>query len=156
MDGNWYTKFATTLLFAGLAGAYLVWTVGGWSTEDEIKTFEDRTSLLEAAVDSAADDVARASAQATLDDHIAKAPPAADGTGGGSHADAHKRAPSWARCHRQRRQLVRASVSPSSSRRPLARECPPRILGGGHHSRRGRRGSGGGGFGHDERILKSS
>ena len=96
MDGNWYTKFATTLLFAGLAGAYLVWTVGGWSTEDEIKTFEDRTSLLEAAVDSAADDVARASAQATLDDHLAKAPPAADGTGGGSHADAHKRAPSWA------------------------------------------------------------
>ncbi len=96
MDGNWYFKFAMTGFFGLLAAAYLVWTVGGWSTEQELQRFEERTGLLEAVVATASGDAAVAQAQATLDDHLAKSPPEADGTGGGSHPDAHKRAPSWA------------------------------------------------------------
>jgi len=96
MDGNWYSKVAMTAFFAVMAGAYLVWTVGGWSTEDEIQTFEDRTSLLEAVVETADNAEEKAAAEDTLADHIAKAPPALDGSGGGTHPDAHKRAPSWA------------------------------------------------------------
>jgi preprotein translocase subunit SecD len=85
-----------TLFFVVLSGTYLVWTVGGWSTDDELAAFEDRTGLLEAVVDTAQGPVAKAAAQATLDDHVAKAPPALDGSGGGSHPDAHTRAPAWA------------------------------------------------------------
>jgi len=96
MDGNWYFKFAMTGFFGLLAGAYLVWTLGGWSTDSELQGFKDRSGLLEAVVATADGEAAIAQAQATLNDHLAKSPPGPDGTGGGSHADAHKRAPSWA------------------------------------------------------------
>jgi preprotein translocase subunit SecD len=96
MDGNWYFKVAMTGFFGLLAGAYLVWTVGGWSTDSELQAFEDRSGLLEAVLAVADGEAAIAQAQATLDDHLAKSPPALDGSGGGSHPDAHKRAPGWA------------------------------------------------------------
>lgn len=96
MDGNWYFKVVVTGFFGLLAAAYLVWTVGGWSTETELQGFKERTGLLEAVVATASGETAIAQAQATLEDHLAKSPPAADGTGGGSHPDAHTRAPGWA------------------------------------------------------------
>ena len=96
MDGNWKLKFAMTVAFLVLAVAYLVWSVGGWSTPAELEAYAARLAQLEAAVDAAPDDVARDMAQHTLDDHLRKAPPAEDGTGGGDHPDAHKRAPGWA------------------------------------------------------------
>lgn len=96
MDGNWYFKVAMTGFFGLLAGAYLVWTVGGWSTDSELQAFEDRSGLLEAVVAVADGDAAIAQAQATLDDHLAKSPPGLDGSPGGSHPDAHRRAPAWA------------------------------------------------------------
>ena len=96
MDGNWYLKIAMTGFFIVLAGSYLVWTVGGWSTDDEIQTFSDRSALLEGMVESAEDGDAKVAAEDTLADHLAKAPPGEDGSTGGTHADAHTRAPSWA------------------------------------------------------------
>jgi len=97
MDGNWYFKLAMTVAFGLLAAAYLVWTVGSWSTDQELQSFKERTGLLEAVVATASGDAAVKQAQATLDDHLAKSPPGEDGSAGGSHADAHKRAPSWAK-----------------------------------------------------------
>ena len=96
MDGNWKLKFAMTLAFLVLALAYLVWTFGGWSTPDELASYDARLAQLQALVESAPDEDARLMAQATLDDHLNKAPPAEDGTGGGDHPDAHSRAPGWA------------------------------------------------------------
>ncbi len=96
MDGNWKFKFAMTVAFLVLAAAYLVWTIGGWSTPDELAAYDARLHQLEALVESAPDEDARVMAQETLDDHLRKAPPAEDGTGGGDHADAHTRSPGWA------------------------------------------------------------
>ncbi|MEE2829241.1 MAG: hypothetical protein VX498_08635, partial [Myxococcota bacterium] len=96
MDGNWYVKFGMTVIFGLIAGAFMVWTLGGWSTPDELQGYERRTAQLEGLLDAASGEDERAAAQATLNDHLAKAPPGEDGTGGGTHPDAHRRAPGWA------------------------------------------------------------
>jgi protein-export membrane protein SecD len=96
MDGNWKLKFGMTIVFLALAIAYLVWTLGGWSTPEELAAFDARTAQLEALAEAAEDGDSKAAAEHTLADHLAKAPAAEDGTGGGTHPDAHRRAPGWA------------------------------------------------------------
>ncbi len=89
MDGNWKFKFWVSIAAAVLAVAWLVWTIGGWSTETEIDAWKNRADQLEAQVEAAigADD--KAAAEQTLADHMAKAP-------GSDHPDAHTEAPAWA------------------------------------------------------------
>jgi protein-export membrane protein SecD len=97
MDGNWWFKVGVTALLTLLSAMYLVWTLGGWSTDEEIQAWDARRAQLEAIVQAAPDDAAKAAASKTLDDHLAKAPANEDGTGGGTHADRLRRAPGWAR-----------------------------------------------------------
>ena len=94
MDGNWWFRAGTTAAFLLASIVYLVWTVGGWSTDDEIQAWEARRAQLEASVEVAQPDD-KESAQRTLDDHLAKAPADEDGSGGGAHSDALTRAPGW-------------------------------------------------------------
>lgn len=103
MDGSWKFKFWMTVGFAVLALAFLVWTLGGWSTDLEVRAWEARLSQLEAQLAAAPDDAARAIAERTLADHQAKAPAAKDGTGGGTHPHALRRAPGWAHIFPQKK-----------------------------------------------------
>ena len=96
MDGNWWIRAGTSAAFLLASIVYLVWTFGGWSTADEIQAWEARKAQLEASVEVAQPED-KAGAQRTLDDHLAKAPLEADGSGGGTHPDALTRAPGWAK-----------------------------------------------------------
>ncbi len=96
MDGNWWMRTGTSGAFLLASLAYLVWTFGGWSTDDEIQAWEARKAQLEASVEVAQPDD-KAAAQRTLDDHLAKAPADEDGAGAGPHPDALVRAPGWAK-----------------------------------------------------------
>ncbi len=96
MDGNWWFKTSSTGAALLVSLAYLVWTLGGWSTQDELQAFDARQAQLEAMVTAAQDEETIASSQRTLDDHMAKAPGDEAGQGKGSHVDALTRAPDWA------------------------------------------------------------
>jgi len=71
MDGNWWFKFGMTALFGVVAAAWLVWTLGGWATEDEHKLWDSRLAQLEAAFENA-DEASKAAAEKTLTDHKQK------------------------------------------------------------------------------------
>jgi len=89
MDGTWKFKFGATIAAALVAAAWLVWTVGGWSTTTEIDAWKNRADALSAQVESAIGAEDKAAAEHTLADHMAKAP-------GSDHPDAHTVAPGWA------------------------------------------------------------
>ncbi|MCP4870945.1 MAG: protein translocase subunit SecD [Proteobacteria bacterium] len=89
MDGTWKFKFAATVAAALLAMAWLVWTLGAWSTAEEIEAWKNRGDQLSAQVEAALGADEKAAAEQTLADHMAKAP-------GSDHPDAHTVAPSWA------------------------------------------------------------
>lgn len=80
MDGNWWFKVGVTALFLVLSLAWLVWTVGGWATPEEIALYEAREAELQALVDAAPPED-KAAAQQTLADHRSKS---------------HDPAPGWA------------------------------------------------------------
>ena len=71
MDGNWWFKFGMTALLGVVSAAWLVWTLGGWATEDEHKLWDTRLAQLEAAFENAPDD-SKAAAEKTLNDHRSK------------------------------------------------------------------------------------
>ncbi len=71
MDGNWWFKFGSTVLLALVSAAWLVWTLGGWATEDEHKLWDARLAQLEGLLDSA-DEGGKAAAEKTLLDHRQK------------------------------------------------------------------------------------
>jgi len=77
MDGNWWFKVGSTVLLALISGAWLVWTLGGWATEDEHKLWDARLVQLEGLFENADPDDKEA-AEITLSDHklkeLAKAP----------------------------------------------------------------------------------
>ena len=96
MDGTWKFKFGATVASALLAGAWLVWTFGGWSTAEEIEAWKNRGDQLSAQVESAIGADEKAAAEHTLFDHLAKAP-------GAEHPDAHRVAPGWAEVFPQKK-----------------------------------------------------
>ena len=71
MDGNWWFKFGSTVLLALVSSAWLVWTLGGWATEEEHKLWDARLVQLEGLLDSA-DEEGKAAAERTLLDHKQK------------------------------------------------------------------------------------
>jgi len=79
MDGNWWFKFGMTALFLLLSIAWLVWTVGGWATPEEVDLHDKREAELVALVDAAPDADAKAAAETTLADHRSKDIAAAPG-----------------------------------------------------------------------------
>ena len=97
MDGTWKTKFGGTIAGTLLALAWLVWTVGAWSTPEELAGWEARRVQLEAQVESAITPDDKAAAQHTLDDHLVKAPPDVDIGELERSEDAHTVAPGWAK-----------------------------------------------------------
>ncbi len=72
MDGNWWFKFGMTVVFLLVSLAWLVWTVGGWATPEEVDLHEKREAELVALVDAAPDAEAKAAAETTLADHRSK------------------------------------------------------------------------------------
>ncbi|MCO4770898.1 MAG: protein translocase subunit SecD [Deltaproteobacteria bacterium] len=79
MDGNWWFKFASTVVLLLISLAWLVWTVGGWATPEEADLHKKREAELIALVDAADEGEAKAAAQVTLTDHQSK--PMADAPG---------------------------------------------------------------------------
>ena len=72
MNGNWWFKAVSTALSVLLALSFLVFTVGGWSTQAEVESYDARTAELKGQLEAAQGDKARVQAQKTLDDHEAK------------------------------------------------------------------------------------
>jgi preprotein translocase subunit SecD len=81
MDGNWWFKFGMSLLFLLVSLAWLVWTVGGWATPEELDLYAAREAELVALVDSADTPEVKRAAEVTLKDHRSKQ---------------HDAAPAWA------------------------------------------------------------
>ncbi len=96
MDGTWKFKFGGTVIAALAAFAWLVWTVGGWSTPDELASWEARRVQLLAQFESALGAEEKAAAEQTLNDHLAKAPPDVDIGDIDRVPDALTVAPGWA------------------------------------------------------------
>jgi protein-export membrane protein SecD len=72
MDGNWWFKFSLMILAMAGSIVYLVWSFGGWSTDAELQGYYSRLAQLEAFVDNALTDEARAAAEKTLSDHASR------------------------------------------------------------------------------------
>ncbi len=72
MDGNWWFKFGTTVVFLLVSLAWLVWTVGGWASPEEVDLHGKREAELLALVDAADGTEAKAAAETTLADHRSK------------------------------------------------------------------------------------
>ena len=72
MDGNWWFKFGTTVVFLLVSLAWLVWTVGGWASPEEVDLHEKREAELLALVDAAEGGEAKVAAETTLADHRSK------------------------------------------------------------------------------------
>lgn len=79
MDNDWIVKSSIAAGLCALAMAFLVWTVGGWATEEEIAAYDARTVTLEKELAEAGDDSGRDRAQRALDDHRASPKVAAPG-----------------------------------------------------------------------------
>jgi len=77
MDGNWWFKFGSTTILFLVSLAWLVWTVGGWASPEEVELHDAREAELVALLNSADDEAAKAIAQQTLNDHQSKPVPAA-------------------------------------------------------------------------------
>ncbi len=82
MEGNWWFKTVSSSVLLVLGVAYLVWTFGGWMTDDELLAYDNRDEELELLRDAAQTDEDKAAAQATLDDHRSKARSVAPGWAG--------------------------------------------------------------------------